>query len=119
MDRVFIHWDDSNVFHEAQRLAEEHEGMPDAGYLVRIHFESLLRLAEAGRPLAKAVAAGSVSGLSPLPSLALRRASRINGPWRLFPGEDCTMIDTPDSGRRARPPMPSSTRTNTPARPAP
>ena len=33
---------------------------PDARYLIRIHFENLLRLAEAGRPLAKAVAAGSV-----------------------------------------------------------
>ena len=60
MDRVFVYWDNSNIFHEAQRLAEEQEGTPDARYLVRIHFESLLRLAEAGRPLAKAVAAGSV-----------------------------------------------------------
>ena len=60
MDRVFVYWDNSNVFHEAQRLAEEQEGTPDARYLVRIHFENLLRLAEAGRPLAKAVAAGSI-----------------------------------------------------------
>ena len=60
MDRVFVYWDNSNIFHEAQRLAEEREGTPSARYLVRIHFENLLRLAEAGRPLAKAVAAGSV-----------------------------------------------------------
>ena len=60
MDRVFVYWDNSAVFHEAQRLAEEREGTPGARYLVRIHFENLLRLAEAGRPLAKAVAAGSV-----------------------------------------------------------
>ena len=60
MDRVFVYWDNSNVFHEARRLAEEREGTPGAGYLIRIHFENLLRLAEAGRPLAKAVAAGSV-----------------------------------------------------------
>ena len=60
MDQVFVYWDNSNVFHEAQRLAEEREGTPGAKYLVRIHFENLLRLAEAGRPLAKAVAAGSV-----------------------------------------------------------
>ena len=60
MDRVFVHWDDSNVFHEARRLAEEREGTPGARYLIHIHFENLLRLAEAGRPLAKAVAAGSV-----------------------------------------------------------
>ena len=60
MDQVFVYWDNSNVFHEAQRLAEEREGTPGARYLVRIHCENLLRLAEAGRPLAKAVAAGSV-----------------------------------------------------------
>ena len=60
MDQVFVYWDHSNVFHEAQRLAEEREGTPGAKYLIRIHFENLLRLAEAGRPLAKAVAAGSV-----------------------------------------------------------
>ena len=54
MDRVFVYWDHSNVFHEAQRLAVEREGTPGARYLVRIHFENLLRLAEAGRPLAKA-----------------------------------------------------------------
>ena len=60
MDQVFIYWDNSNVFHEAQRLAEEREGTPGARYLIRIHLENLLRLAEAGRPLAKAVAAGSV-----------------------------------------------------------
>ena len=60
MDRVFVYWDNSNVFHEAQRLAEEREGTPGARYLVRIHFENLLRLAETARPLAKAVAAGSV-----------------------------------------------------------
>ena len=60
MEQVFVYWDNSNVFHEAQRLAEEREGTPGARYLIRIHFENLLRLAEAGRPLAKAVAAGSV-----------------------------------------------------------
>ena len=60
MDQVFVYWDNSNVFHEAQRLTEEREGTPGARYLIRIHFENLLRLAEAGRPLAKAVAAGSI-----------------------------------------------------------
>ena len=60
MDRVFVYWDNSNLIHEALRLAEEREGTPGARYLVRIHFENLLRLAEAGRPLAKAVAAGSI-----------------------------------------------------------
>ena len=60
MDRVFVYWDNSNVFHEAQRLAEQLEGTPEARYLVRIHFDNLLRLAHADQPLAKAVAAGSV-----------------------------------------------------------
>ncbi len=59
MDRVFVYWDNSNIFHEAQRFAEESES-PDARYRVRIHFENLLRLAEADRPLERAVAAGSV-----------------------------------------------------------
>lgn len=60
MDEVFVYWDNSNIFHEAQRLAEEKDEGPDARYRVRIHFENLLRLARADRPLRKAVAAGSV-----------------------------------------------------------
>ena len=35
-------------------------GGPDARYRVRIHFENMLRLAHAGRPLEKALAVGSV-----------------------------------------------------------
>ena len=60
MDSVFIYWDNSNIFLDAQRLAEERNGGPDARYRVRIHFENLLRLAQADRPLQKALAAGSV-----------------------------------------------------------
>lgn len=60
MSGVFVYWDHSNIFHEAQRIAEETEGTPGARYLVRIHFENLLRLARADRQLAKALAAGSV-----------------------------------------------------------
>ena len=60
MDDVFIYWDNSNIFHEAQRLAEEREEGPNARYLVRINFDNMLRLALAGRPLKQAVAAGSV-----------------------------------------------------------
>ena len=60
MNRVFVYWDNSNIFHEAQRLAEERAEGPDARYRVRIHFENMLRLAHADRPLEKAVAAGSV-----------------------------------------------------------
>lgn len=61
MRKVFVYWDDSNIFHEAQRLAEDRNGGgPNARYRVRIHFDNMLRLAHADRPLAKAVAAGSV-----------------------------------------------------------
>ena len=60
MDSVFIYWDNSNIFHEAQRLAEERNGVPGARYRVRIHFDNMLRLAHADRPLHSAVAAGSV-----------------------------------------------------------
>lgn len=60
MDRVFIYWDNSNIFHEAQRLAEERAEGPDARHRVRIHFENTLRLAHADRPVEKAIAVGSV-----------------------------------------------------------
>ena len=60
MDSVFIYWDNSNIFHEAQRLAEERNGTPGARYLIRIHFERMMDLARAERPVKRAVAAGSV-----------------------------------------------------------
>ena len=59
MDRVFVYWDNSNIFYVAQRLAEQREG-PDARYRVRIDFDNLLRLAHADRPVEQAIAAGSV-----------------------------------------------------------
>ena len=58
MNEVFVYWDNSNIFHEAQRLADE-EGL-DARYRVRIHFDNLLRLAHADRQLRKAYAVGSI-----------------------------------------------------------
>lgn len=60
MDNVFIYWDNSNIFHEAQRLAEEREEGNGARYRVRINFDNMLRLAHADRHLQKALAAGSV-----------------------------------------------------------
>ena len=60
MNSVFIYWDNSNIFHEAQRLAEARAGGANARYRVRINFDNILRLAHADRPLAKAFAAGSV-----------------------------------------------------------
>ena len=60
MDGVFIYWDNTNIIHEAQRLAEEGEVGPDARYRVRTNFDSMLRLAHADHPMRHAVAAGSV-----------------------------------------------------------
>ena len=60
MEQVFIYWDNSNIFHEAQRLAEEREGTPGARYLIRINFDAMLQLARAERDVQHAVAAGSV-----------------------------------------------------------
>ncbi len=61
MESVFIYWDNSNIFLEAQRLAEERgdEGA-DARYRVRIHFDNMLRLAHANRPIERALAVGSI-----------------------------------------------------------
>ena len=60
MDSVFIYWDNSNIFIEAQRLAEERGEGPDARQRVRIHFDNMLLLAHADRSVQKAFAAGSV-----------------------------------------------------------
>ena len=59
MERVFIYWDNSNIFISAQNIAAEREGW-DARSRVRIHFASLLQLARADRPIESAVAVGSV-----------------------------------------------------------
>ena len=60
VDRVFIYWDNSNLFHEAQRLAAERSEGPNAQYRVRVHFDNMLRLAHADRPIERALAVGSV-----------------------------------------------------------
>ena len=59
MERVFVYWDNSNIFISAQNAAAEREGW-DTRPRVRIHFSSLLQLASAGRPIERAVAVGSV-----------------------------------------------------------
>ena len=59
MDRVFIYWDNSNIFISARHVAAEREG-GDARYRVRIDFRNLLTLASAGRPVEHAVAVGSI-----------------------------------------------------------
>ena len=57
--RVFIYWDNSNIFISAKESAVDREG-EDARARVRIHFKNLLALAAAGRPIARAAAVGSV-----------------------------------------------------------
>ena len=59
MEKVFVYWDNSNIFISAQDVAEEREG-PAARYRVRIHFRNLLELARAGRDIEHAVAVGSI-----------------------------------------------------------
>ena len=59
MDRVFLYWDNSNIFISAQHVAGEREGAA-ARYRVRIDFRNLLELARAGRQIEHAVAVGSI-----------------------------------------------------------
>lgn len=59
MDRVFIYWDNSNIFISAQEAAVEREGA-DARHRVRIDFRNMLELAHAGRPVHSALAVGSI-----------------------------------------------------------
>ena len=59
MNRVFIYWDNSNIFISAQYVAVEREG--DAvRYRVRVHFRNLLELARSKRPIERAIAVGSI-----------------------------------------------------------
>lgn len=58
-DKVFIYWDNSNIYISAQSVAEEREGL-GAKSRVRVDFKSLLRLAHADREIARAVAVGSI-----------------------------------------------------------
>ena len=59
MDKVFIYWDNSNIFISARQVAAEREG-GDARYRARIDFRNLLALASAGRPVSHAVVVGSI-----------------------------------------------------------
>ena len=59
MDKVFIYWDDSNIFISAQQVAIEREGEAVRSR-VRIHFRNLLELTRAGREIEHAVAVGSI-----------------------------------------------------------
>ena len=59
MGKVFIYWDNSNIFIGARAVAEELEGV-QARHRVRISFKAMMRLAQADRAMEKAIAAGSV-----------------------------------------------------------
>ena len=59
MDKVFIYWDNSNIFIGARSEAAQREGQL-ARVRVRINFEAMLHLAHADRPVEKALAVGSV-----------------------------------------------------------
>lgn len=57
--RVYVFWDNSNIFIPAQEVAARREG-PIAASTVRLHFEHLYRLAVMGRTVANAFCVGSV-----------------------------------------------------------
>ena len=59
MEKVFIYWDNSNIFIGAQHEAAEREG-ESARSRARIQFRNLLELAHAGREIEHAIAVGSV-----------------------------------------------------------
>jgi hypothetical protein len=59
VQKVFVFWDNSNIFIGARSVAIENEGQ-DAYYRIRIDFQKTLDLASAGRPLEFALAVGSV-----------------------------------------------------------
>ena len=57
--KVFIYWDNSNIFVSAQEAAVEREGEA-VRFRVRIHFRNLLELAHAKRAVEHATAVGSI-----------------------------------------------------------
>lgn len=59
MDKVFMYWDNSNIFISAKDVAAERDG-EGARFRVRVHFRNLLDLARAGRDIKHAVAVGSI-----------------------------------------------------------
>jgi len=57
--RVYLFWDNSNIYISAKMVAEQRDGFTVRGH-VRIAFDNLFKLAVAGRPVAKAIAVGSI-----------------------------------------------------------
>lgn len=58
-DKVYIFWDNSNIFIPAQAAANQKEGAV-AGREIRIQFDHLYDLAKAGRDVVQGVCVGSV-----------------------------------------------------------
>ena len=59
MEKVFIYWDNSNIFISARDVAIEREG-DTARYRVRLDFRNLLEVARGQREIEHAVAVGSI-----------------------------------------------------------
>ncbi|MBV6340071.1 NYN domain-containing protein [Candidatus Magnetobacterium casense] len=59
MKKVFIFWDNSNIFISGKTVASEYEGQ-NAYYQLRLQFSTIVELAKAGREVEYAVAVGCV-----------------------------------------------------------
>ena len=59
MAKVFVYWDNSNIFIGAKDVAAERDGA-GARFRVRVDFRNLLDLARVGRDVEHAVAVGSI-----------------------------------------------------------
>lgn len=57
MQKICLFWDNSNIYHSAQRFAEEKQ---ETKYAIRIQFENLFRVATVGRQVTRAYCVGSV-----------------------------------------------------------
>lgn len=57
--KVYVFWDNSNIFIEGQKLADDKDG-PGERWAFRISFENLYKLACAARPIGGGVVAGSI-----------------------------------------------------------
>ena len=59
MDRVYIFWDNSNIFISAQDVAERKEGVMDR-HAIRLQFDQLYHLAAMGRNVIRTFVVGSI-----------------------------------------------------------
>ena len=60
---VHVYWDNSNVFIEEKRIAAQRNGGKNAGFHLRLDFDNLMELAQAGRPQRRALTVSSGSEL--------------------------------------------------------